>query len=121
MYEGVAEPSYKKPTRVDANCVGHVRQNRLEAASLHTYPTMGKSSGKRRKQYADCLLGESKICLICGPGNSSYECKVLGDFGAKYAKVHPNKDCGNHPVLRKKLTVSRKIMPLLIMWWMKSY
>ena len=32
-YKGVAEPSYKKPTRSDANHAGHSRQKRGEAAS----------------------------------------------------------------------------------------
>ena len=27
--------------------------------------------------------------------------KVLGDFGAKYAKDKPTKDHGNHPISRK--------------------
>ena len=32
IYEGVVEPSYKKPTRVDANRAGYSRQKRVEAA-----------------------------------------------------------------------------------------
>ena len=28
IYEGVVEPSYKKYTRVDANCAGHSRYKR---------------------------------------------------------------------------------------------
>ena len=28
IYEGVLEPSYKKPTRADANRAGHIRQKR---------------------------------------------------------------------------------------------
>ena len=28
IYEGVAEPSYKEPTRVDANRAGHIRKKR---------------------------------------------------------------------------------------------
>ena len=46
-------------------------------------------------------MSESKTCLIHGPRNNYDECKVLGDFGAKYAKGKPTKDRGNHPVLRK--------------------
>ena len=33
IYEGVVEPSYKKPIWADANCTVHSRQNRGEAAS----------------------------------------------------------------------------------------
>ena len=33
IYKGVVEPSYKKPTRSDANCAGHSKHNRREAAS----------------------------------------------------------------------------------------
>ena len=42
-----------------------------------------------------------KICLIHDPRNSSDECKVLGEFGAKYAEGRPTKFHGNHTVLRK--------------------
>ena len=77
---------------------------------------MGGSAGKRKKQYVDRPMGKSKTCLINGPRHSSDKCKVLGDFGAKNAKGNPTKDHGNHTTPRKKLTV-----PLLTMWWMKSY
>ena len=33
IYEGVVEPSYKKPARADTNRSGHRRKNRGEAAS----------------------------------------------------------------------------------------
>ena len=69
---------------------------------------MGGSSGKRKKQYVDCPMGKSKTCLINGPRHSSDKCKVLGDFGAKYAKGNPTKDHGNHPIPREKLTGSWK-------------
>ena len=82
---------------------------------------MGESAGKHRKRCVDRLSGESKTCLVHVTGHSDDECKVLGDFGTNYAKGKPNRDCGNHPVPGKVLTGSRKIMPLLIMWWMKSY
>ena len=39
-----------------------------------------------------------KTYLIHGPRHSSDECKVLGDFGDKYAKSNPTKDHGNHPI-----------------------
>ena len=82
---------------------------------------MGESSGKHRKKYVDRPSRESKICLIHGPGNSSDECKILGDFGAKFSKGNPTKYRGNNPVTSIFLTGNRKIIPLLIMWWMKSY
>ena len=53
---------------------------------------MSESAVKRRKRYADQLKDISKLtCLIHGPGNSSYKCKFLGDFGTKYAKDRPTK------------------------------
>ena len=33
IYEGVVEPSYKRPTWADANRAGHIRQNRGESTS----------------------------------------------------------------------------------------
>ena len=39
--------------------------------------------------------------IIHNPGDSSEECKVLLDFGAKYAKGKTFKDRGNRPVPRK--------------------
>ena len=82
---------------------------------------MGESAGKRRKEYVDCNSGKSKTCINHGPGNYSGECKVLGYFGAKCANGKLTKDYGNGPAPREKSTVSRKIMPLLITWRMKSY
>ena len=43
-----------------------------------------------------------KTCLIHGPGHSSDECKVLGDFDHEYAKGKLTKDHGNNPVPRNK-------------------
>ena len=58
IYEGLVEPYYKKPTRVDANCAGHSRQKREEAALSWTRPEKGKSAGKRRKRHVDSLTGK---------------------------------------------------------------
>ena len=41
-------------------------------------------------------------CIIHGPGNSSDECKVLGDFGYKYDIIRPTKDRGNYLANKKK-------------------
>ena len=49
-------------------------------------------------------MGNSKTCLIHGPEHSPDECKVLGDFGSKYAKTIHNKDCGNNTVPRHKFS-----------------
>ena len=95
IYECVVEPSYKKPTRSDANRAGHSRNKRGEDALSRIHPETGKSAGRRRNIYVDRSERKSKTCLIHGPGYSSDECKVLGDFGAKYAKGKPTKDHGN--------------------------
>ena len=59
---------------------------------------MSKSSDNHRKTYVDYSAGMSKTCLIHGPGNSSDECKILGDFGCKYVKSIPTKDRGHDTV-----------------------
>ena len=63
---------------------------------------MSKSAGKRRNIYVDPPKSESKTCLIHGPGYSSDEWKVLGDFGSKYVEIRPTKDCGQNPLPRNK-------------------
>ena len=63
----------------------------------------GDSSGKRRKRYVDNTTVKSKICLIHGPGHSSEECKVLGEFVTKYTKSRPIKYHWSSPLPRKKI------------------
>ena len=102
IYEDVVETSSKKLTRAEAYRGGHSSQNRVEATLSQTRSTTSESAGRRRKQYVDSPSGKSKTCLIHGPGYSSYECKDLGDFCARYAKGKPTKKRGNHPVPRNK-------------------
>ena len=102
IYEGLVEPSYKKITQADTNHACHIRNKRGESASSWTRPDKGESTGKRRKRHVDIPTGKSKTCLIHGPGHSSEECKVLGDFGTKYVNIRPIKDRGSNPVPRKK-------------------
>ena len=103
VYEGVEEPSYKKPTRADANRAVQIRKNRGEVASSWDCPKQGEISGKRIKGYVDSLTGKSKPCLIHGPGHFSEECKFLENFGTKYAKSGNTKDDRSSPVPRKKI------------------
>ena len=64
---------------------------------------MNKSYGNHRKIYVDYPKGNSKpTCLTHGPGHSSDECKVLGDFGFKYIKFRPTKYCRHDTVNRNK-------------------
>ena len=87
----------KKTTREDANRASNIILKIGEAASSNTYPDMSKSADKLRKRYIYHPKGKSKpTCLIHGPGNSSDECRVLGDFGSKYAKIRPTKDRGHY-------------------------
>ena len=58
IYEGIVEPSYKKPTRADANRSGHIRQKRGEPDSSWTRPDKGESAGKRRKRHVDSPAGK---------------------------------------------------------------
>ena len=60
IYEGVVEPSYKKPTREDSNHAGHSRKNRGEAALSWNITENGEINCKRRKSYVDIPTGESK-------------------------------------------------------------
>ena len=64
---------------------------------------MSERSRKGRKRYVYYPRYRSKsICLIHGPENSSDKCKVLGQFGSKYAKSRPTKDCGKDTANRNK-------------------
>ena len=74
IYKGVVEPSYKKPTRADANRAGRSRNKIGEDSSSNNHPVMGESAGKRRKRYVYRLKSESRTCIIQGPGHSYVEC-----------------------------------------------
>ena len=64
---------------------------------------MSESAVKRRKRYVDHLRDRSILtCRIHVHGHSSDECKVLGDFGSKYSKISPTKDCRQEPATKKK-------------------
>ena len=55
---------------------------------------MSESANKHRERYVDYPKGMSKpTCLMHRPGHLSYEYKVLGDFGSKYVKSIPTRDC----------------------------
>ena len=51
----IVEPSYKKPTREDANRAGRIMNKRGEAASSKTSPAAGEITDKCRKIYVYCL------------------------------------------------------------------
>ena len=46
--------------------------------------------------------------LIHGPGNSSDKCKVLINFGSKYAKSRPNKELRQEPANKKKVGIQQE-------------
>ena len=70
---------------------------------------MGESSGKHRKIYIDHPKDRYKPTrLIHGPGNSSDECKVPGDFGSKHAISRPTKGHRNDPTNRKKFNTQEE-------------
>ena len=76
---------------------------RGEADFSTTYSKMSESAGKLRKRYTDHPRYRYKlIFLVRGLGNSSDECKVLGDFGSKYSKSRTTKDRRQKPEKMKK-------------------
>ena len=105
----------------DANCAGHVSQNRVESVSSWTRPEKGESAGKRRKRHVNIPTVKSKICIIHVRGHSSEECEVLGGFGTKYDKIRPTKYHGNSLLHRGKNNRHQKTTPLLTMQWMILY
>ena len=77
----------------DSNSTGLRRKTRGEAASSTTYSEMSESYDQRKKSYVDPPKDKSKLtCLIHGPGHSSDECNVLGDFISKYFRIRPTSD-----------------------------
>ena len=76
-------------------------------------PTMDESAGKLRKQFVDFSKSKSKTCIIHGLGNSSDECKVLGEFGTKQAKGKSDKDHGNNLVPRGKTNRQKSINSII--------
>ena len=75
-----------------------------ESSSSNTYSNMSESSWKHRKRYVDHPKNiPKKTCLIHGPVNPSYECKVLGDFGYTYSKSCPTKYHGNYTSTKNKV------------------
>ena len=67
------------------------------------YYEMSESAENCRKSYVDHLKDRSKlISPIHGPGHSSDECKVLGEFVSDYSKSMPTKDHGQDPTKMKK-------------------
>ena len=74
---------------------------RVEYASETTYSKKSEIAGKFRKRYTDHTKDRSKLtCLIHHPWHALDECKVLGDFVTKYAKVGPTKDSRKEPATK---------------------
>ena len=91
----VLENLLTNQTRAYANRAGHSRQMRGVATSSKKNSEMGNHTDKRKQRYVDHMRDRSKLtCLIHSPGHSSYECRVLNDFGTKYAKERPPRICG---------------------------
>ena len=67
------------------------------------YSEMSIIYSKHIKRYVDHPKDRfRKSCLIHGPGYSSYEYKVLGDFGSKYSKIRATKNRGQKPAKMNK-------------------
>ena len=99
IYEVVIETS-KQSTREDSNRAGISRKTRGEAASSTTYSEMNKSSFKLIKMYVDHQNYRLKLTyIIHGPGNSLYECKVLGNNTNRYNNNKSTSVRKNHKYL----------------------
>ena len=76
--------------------------------SSNNYSEISEIAGKRIKSYVYHMKDRYKLtCLIHGPGYSSYECKVLRDFGSKYSKSRPTKDHRNEPTTKKTFDIKQ--------------
>ena len=70
---------------------------------------MSESSGKCRNRYVDNLEDIPKLtCIINAPGNLLDECKILGKFGTKYAKIRPTKDFRQEPKTNKQFLIQKQ-------------
>ena len=70
---------------------------------------MSESTGNNRKRYVDHLKDRSKLtCLVHGPRNTSYECKVLGEFGSKHSKVRPTRDHMKDSTTKNKFYIQQE-------------
>ena len=93
----------KTPTRTYVKRAIISSKTRGEATSSTTHSNTSESSGKRRKRFVDNPKDISKLtCLIYSPGHYSDKCKVLDDFGAKYAKDRTTKNHTHDPATNKK-------------------
>ena len=71
IYEGVVEPSYKKPNRGESTHDGHSRKIRVISSPSKSNPDIGGRTGNHKKSYVDCTRsGLQLTCLIHGHGNS---------------------------------------------------
>ena len=69
---------------------------------------MSDSAVNHKNSYLDHPRDISKHnCLINFPGNSSYGCKVLWEFGSKYYKRIPTKDHGYDTETRNKFNIQK--------------
>ena len=69
---------------------------------------MSKISVRHKQRYVDHTRYRSeKTCIIHGPGNSSYECRVFNYFGSKYTKSRPTKELRKEPVFNKKVVIQQ--------------
>ena len=69
----------------------------------NNHSKISKSDVKHRNIYLDLPKDRPRTtCLIHAPGKFSDECKILGNFGYKYAKSRPTKDRGNDPTIINK-------------------
>ena len=60
------------------------------------------------KWYVDHQKDGSKLtCIVHGPVNSPYECKVLGEFDYKYSRIGPTKDHRKEFATKKKFIIQQ--------------
>ena len=82
---------------------------RGESASSTTYSETSERAVNTRNRYVDHLKDISKPTWpIHGPGHSSDECKVLGDFGSNYSKSRHTKDRGHDTATNNEFNIQQE-------------
>ena len=120
IYEGVVEPSYKKPTREDTNRADYSRKMRGSSVLLNTYSKMSDIPGKHRNNmYIIRKVDRNILVSSMYPGIHQTNAGSWGTLVLIILKSGLLRTTGIIPQLEINLTGSKRTMLLLIMQWIK--